>query len=191
MRALVEAELALCEPSGAVALITWHRTRVVEQGPRQSESTVAHARVARVHVGLAAQLGLPLGEALGEGRDGLQALTVFFEEDWFCQQFEEGSGRDLLYFSEVSVDPLWQGRGVALALTRRLCDALGQGCELAVVRARSEPEADEWKRLGFAPTLDLGSSQLLHLPLGSRPAEVVPDQAGGFQVVDTLSPELD
>jgi hypothetical protein len=50
------------------------------------------------------------------------------------------------------VVPGWEGRKIDLALVRRLCDTLRQGCGVAALPSESEADADRWQRLGFSIT---------------------------------------
>ncbi len=188
MKAIVEAELSLGEPSADQGLVTWFRVRVVEELDGEDGAVAARARVARVHVGMAADVGERLHDVLDADSAELEALySVFFDEDWFRQQFTEGAGSDLLYVSEVEVEPRWEESNVELALVRRLCDTLGQGCDMAVLRAASGADVNRWQRLGF--TGDADGNGFLHLPLGYRQARVVPGQdERSFRVVPNPPP---
>lgn len=175
MKALVETELSLGEPSAVQGLVTWFRAQVVDDSEGGGGTVVGRGRVGRIHVGMAAGVGASLSDALAADSAELSELCgVFFEEDWFRQQFTEGTGSDLLYLSEVTFAPGWQARNVDLALVRRLCDTLGQGCELAVLRAGSEKVSRRWQRLGFRSGSE--ESGFLHLPLGSPRARVLASQ---------------
>jgi hypothetical protein len=189
VKAIVEAELTLNEPSADQGLVTWFRVRVVEELDGEQGAVAVRARVARVHVGMAADVGERLHDVLDADGGELEALyEAFFDEDWFRQQFTEGTGSDLLYLSEIDVEQGWEGRNVELALVRRLCDTLGQGCELAVIPYGSESESDQWQRLGFtvAESERDGEGGYLHLPLGRRQARVVPgDDHRSFRIVPT------
>jgi len=100
VKVIVEAELALEEPTVDHGLVTWFTARVLDE----EERAVAHARVARVHVGMASDVGEPLADVLDADSAELEALYgVYFEEDWFRQQFTEGAGSDRFYISEVAV----------------------------------------------------------------------------------------
>jgi len=187
VKAIVEAQLNLNEPTVASGLVTWFQARVVDE---EGESVIVRARAARIHVGLASDVGKPLAAILSADSAELAALYgVYFEEDWVRQQVTEGAGSDLFYLSEVVVAAGWSGRNVELALVRQLCDTVAQGCELAVICVASEPEATPWLRLGFTQTTDEGSRRLLHLSLGYRQARVVPAEGGrSFRVVPNPPP---
>lgn len=189
MKAIVETELSLDEPTADQGLVTWLSVRVVEELDGREGAVAVRARVARIHVGVAADAGERLQEVLDVEGGELEALyATFFEEDWFLEQFTEGAGSDLLYLSDVRVEPEWRGRNVELALVRRLCDTLGQGCELAVVPNGGDVTADRWQRLGFSATSGEGA-RFLHLPLGHRQARVVlADDSRSFRVVPNPPP---
>jgi hypothetical protein len=46
--------------------------------------------------------------------------------------------------SHIDPKPGWEGRNIELALVRRLCDTIGEGCELAVMPYESESEIERW-----------------------------------------------
>jgi hypothetical protein len=59
---------------------------------------------------MVADVGERLRDVLDADSGELEALYgAFFEEDWFRQQFTEGAGSDLLYLSEIAVEPGWKG----------------------------------------------------------------------------------
>lgn len=179
---IVEAELILNEPTANQGLVTWFRARVLKElaGP-----VIARARFARVHVGMAANVEERLFDVLAADSAELRALyQEFFDEDWFQEQFEEGAGSDLLYLGEITVEPEWVGRNVELALVRRLCDTLGQGCELAVIAYAANEAIAAWQQLGFTGAVEQGTGGFLHLPLGSRQVRILASEAvDGFRVV--------
>jgi hypothetical protein len=194
VRAIIEAELILEEPSADRGLVTWFDARVLEGHDDDGDDrVVARARVARIHVGQAADLGESLHDVLDADSGDLEALYgVFFEGDWFAEQFSEGAGSDLLYVSEVTVDPGREGRNIELALVRRLCDTLGQGCEVAALPYESEAETERWQRLGFSITTPGQPAGYLHLPLGVRQARVVPDEdLSSYKIVANPPPGRD
>lgn len=96
LRVFVETELSLGEPSVDQGLVTWFDVRVTA-GEGADSAVIANARVARIHGGEASNLGEPLYPVLDADSGELEALyDVFFEEDWFRDQFTTGAGSDLL-----------------------------------------------------------------------------------------------
>ena len=72
---------------------------------------------------------------------------------------------------------------------RRLCDSVGEGCELAVVEAKSASEAVEWQRMGFQMTAGGEDRGYLHMPLAYRQARIVPTpDFSAFKVVPNPPP---
>lgn len=193
MRVIVEAEMILDEPTADQGLVTWFQARVLKELEGEEGPVIVRARFARVHVGMAMDVGERLHDVLDADSAELQALYgEFFDEDWFQEQFEEGAGSDLLYLSEITVDSEWVGRNVELALVRRLCDTLGQGCELAVIEYVANEDLAGWQRLGFAGEVEEGAGGFLHLPLGSRQTRVLPSEdADRFRVVANPLPGSD
>jgi hypothetical protein len=142
---------------------------------------------------MAVDVGENLHHVLDADSGELEALyAAFFDEDWFREQFTEGGGSDLLYVSDVTVEPGWEGRNVEVALVRRLCDTLGQGCELAVIPHVCEAESDRWQRLGFTIAESEGEGGHLYLPLGHRQARVVRcEDERSFRVVANPPPGVE
>lgn len=192
VRLIVESELVLDEPTVDQGLVTWFRARVVKALEGDKGTVIARARLARVHVGLAAEVGVPLRKVLGADSAELQELYgEFFDDDWFQEQFAEGEGSDLLYLSELTVEAEWRGRNIEFAMARRLCDALGQGCELAVIAYAANEDLASWQTLGFTGAVEQGQGGFLHMPLGSRQAQVqLCADATRFRIVALASDPL-
>jgi len=186
LRVFVETELSLGEPNVDEGLVTWFDVRVTA-GEGADSAVIANARVARIHVGEASNLGEPLYHVLDADSGGLEALyDVFFEEDWFREQFTMGAGSDLLFVSQLDLKPGWEGRNIDLALVRRLCDTIGEGCELAVMPYESEPEIAHWQRLGFILTTPERQVGYLHLSLGTKTPRIIAIDSdfGSYRVED-------
>lgn len=173
LRVIVETELSLGEPDVDQGLVTWFGVRIMA-GHGDESVEIGQARVARVHVGEASNRGEGLYDVLDADSGELEALyDVFFEDDWFREQFTMGAGSDLLFVSHVDLKPGWEGRNIDLALVRRLCDTIGEGCELAVMPYESESEITLWQRLGFAVTTPGQQEGYLHLSLGAKSPRIV------------------
>lgn len=194
LRVIVETELSLGEPNVDHGLVTWFDVRIMA-GHGDESVGMGQARVARIHVGEASNLGEPLFQVLDADSGELEALyDVFFEEDWFRDQFAMGAGSDLLFVSHIDLKPGWEGRNIELALVQRLCDTIGGGCELAVMPYESESEIAHWQRLGFILTTPERRVGYLHLSLGAKsPRVVVTDHDfGSYRVEAPLEePESD
>jgi hypothetical protein len=191
VRAIVEVQIGLAEPSADQGLVTWFEVRVVEGFDGTDGAVIARARAARVHVGAVLDVGERLQEVLDADSGELAALhPVFFIDDGFREEFAQGAGSDLLYFSDVRLAPGWEDRHIEHALVRRVCDTLGQGCEVAVVPCSSEADAARWQRMGFA-TSD-ADGQFAHLALGSRQARVIPNgDFSGYKIIANPPPGRD
>jgi hypothetical protein len=193
MRAVIETQVVLDEPSADQGLVTWFEVRILEGFEGADDAAIGRARVARVHVGQALDVGESLLDVLDADSGELEAIYhVFFDEGGFRDEFVQGAGSDLLYVSEVRLEPGWEGRNIDLALVRRLCDTLGQGCEVAVIPCRSSTDGERWQRLGFAVAGSAKEAGYLYLPLGSRPARVAPnDDLSSYRVVANPPPGRD
>jgi hypothetical protein len=184
MRAFIETELPLHEPDVDWGLVTWLRIRLVHDRPDESQQPIGSAQAARIHIGAALNAGESLYEVLDADSADLEALyPVFFEDGELREAYCQGAGSDLLYIRHIELEPDWKERNVDLALVRRLCDTLGEGCELAVMEVDSDQEAARWQRMGFQRAAS-ERGRFLYLPLASHQARVV-DAADGtsFKVV--------
>jgi GNAT superfamily N-acetyltransferase len=190
VRALIETDLLLYEPGVDCGFVTWFDIRLVEDMPDDSVQQIGRARAARIHAGQAANCDQDLLEVLDADSGELEALyDVYFEDGDIRADLAEGAGCDLLYIQHVTLEPDWQNRGIELALVRRLCDSLGEGCGLAVVEPESATEAAEWQRMGFQMTMPAEERRCLHLPLAYRQARIVPTpDFSAFKVVPNPPP---
>lgn len=92
LRVIVETQLSLGEPNVDQGLVTWFEVRVVA-GHGDENVEIGQARVARIRVGEASNLGEPLYQVLDADSGELEALyDVFFEDDWFRDRFTMGAG---------------------------------------------------------------------------------------------------
>ena len=129
---------------------------------------VGRARAAIIHASIA---GGGLYDAMDADSGELEALySVYFDGNYFKEQFSEGVGSDLLYVSDVELIPGVRGRNIELAVVRRLCDTLGTGSELVVVPYGDEREAASWGSMGFTKTE--GASGLMHLSQAFVPPRI-------------------
>jgi hypothetical protein len=93
LRVSVETELSLGEPDVDQGLVTWFDVRSMA-GHGDENVEIGQARVARIHVGEASDRGEALYDVLDADNGELEALyDVFFEEDWFRDQFSAPRGR--------------------------------------------------------------------------------------------------
>ena len=184
MRAFIETELPLHEPDVDWGLVTWLRIRLLQGGPDDSEQPIGAAQAARIHIAAALNAGESLYDVLDADSADLEALhSVFFNDGELREEYCQGAGSDLLYIRHIELEPDWEGRNVDLALVRRLCDTLGEGCELAVMEVDSDAEAAHWQRMGFQRAAS-DRGQFLYLPLALHQARVVEAGDGAsFKVV--------
>lgn len=184
MRAIIETELPLREPDVDWGLVTWLRIRLIQDGPDDSERAIGTAEAARIHIAAALNAGESVYDMLDADSGDLEALhTVFFDDAELREEYCQGAGSDLLYIRQIELEPDWEGRNVDLALVRRLCDTLGEGCELAVMEADTDAEVEHWQRMGFQRAAS-GHGRFLYLPLALHQARVVEAGDGAsFKVV--------
>jgi hypothetical protein len=187
MRALIQIEMLLDEPSVDFGFVTWFEMQLLQDSSDEdSEITpLGNARAARIHVGQILNAGEDLYEVLDADSATLEALhAVFFDENGFRDRFREGGGLDLLYIDHVTLEPGGEGRNIDLAVVRRLCDTLGEGCEIAVIDVGSDAAAAHWERMGFQQVETTSSHRYLYLPLAMQQARVVELPDGrGFKVI--------
>jgi len=191
MRMRLSADIPLSEPNVDSGLITWLSIDIFPDDAPESAAPIGHATVARIHIGNALDSSESILDALDADSGELEALyDVFFEDNWLKDEYLEGSGPDLLYVSEIDLAPAHQTRNVDLALVRRLCDTLGQGCAIAVIPYASQADIDHFTQLGCEVSTPGAPEGYLHLPLGNRTARVDdPDQPGVFKILPNPSPE--
>jgi hypothetical protein len=187
MRALIQIEMPLGEPTVDFGFVTWFDILLLDDisddGLESAE--LGKARAARVHVGQILNANESLYDVLDVDSGDLEALhSVFFGEDGVRDPFRQGGGTDLLYIDHVSLEPGRDDWNLDLAVVRRLCDTLGEGCEIAVIQVASDTKAAHWERMGFQRADATKGRRFLYLPLAFQQARVVaaPDRAG-FKVV--------
>jgi hypothetical protein len=190
MYAQISAEVRLWEPDADAGLVTWFEILIVEPDEHGTNTPVGEARAALVHVGQALDLGEDLWCVLDADSGSLEALySVYFDKDGFREEFAAGKGSDLLFIEDIEIKAPYEGRNVGLALVRRLCDTVGEGCELAVIEATNPAEAARWLRMGFELT-EVGSTKgFMHLNLSRRQPRIVEtDDRGSYRVVPNPAP---
>ena len=196
VKVIVTTELELDEPTVDAGFITWMDIEIRadeyenEEGeePKPVDAYIGRGSVALIHVGGA---GEDLWDALDADSGEMEALhNVYFEDGWFKDEYAEGAGSGLLYVSEISIEPAWQGRNIELAVVRRLCETVGQGCELAVIPYESAKEIEHWGQMGFEVSTPKKSTGYMHMKLAYRlPRIVRSDDQDRYNVVPDLSPD--
>ncbi|MDC0743138.1 hypothetical protein [Polyangium mundeleinium] len=190
--------LAVGEPNEDRGLITWLHCIVYEstgddddECEDDDETDIGNALVAIVHVGEAAHCNVSLLDALdAEGAEFEALYPVYFDEDWFKDEYAQGHGTDLFYIAELSIDDAHRKRNVDLAVVRRLCASFAAGCELVVMPYASEDEAKHWSMLGFVVSTEGQASGLMHLQQALRGPRVVDFAGNGrFRVLPNVEPE--
>ncbi len=190
MYAQINIELRLAEPGVDEGLVTWLEIVIVEPDEHGTNTPIGEARAALLHAGQALDLREDLWSVLDADSGSLEALySAYFEKHGFREEFAAGKGSDLLFIEDIEIKSPYEGRNIELALIRRLCDTVGEGCELAVIDAISEAEAARWQRMGFELT-QLGSTKgFMHLNLSRRQPRIVEtDDGGRYRVVPNPAP---
>jgi hypothetical protein len=163
MRAITTTSISLDEPDVDGGLVTWLEVRIEAENAEDAPVIVGRARAARVHVVHALEVGECLADVLDADSAELEALYgVYFDGDHLRDEYTEGVGSDLLYMAEAILEPGWEDRGIELAVVRRLCDTLGEGCELAIVPDENDGEAKLWEKMGFAISTPGEREGLMH-----------------------------
>lgn len=193
MRLQVSADIPLSEPNVDEGLITWFDIQILDDydDDEPKSKLIGSVRAARIHASHAFDSGEPIWDALDADSGELEALyDVFFDEGWPKDEFYDGSGADLLYVSEIDIEPAYEQRNIDLAVVRRLCDTLGQGAALTVVPYASPQEIAHWERLGCEVATPNASEGYVFLRLANRTARVDdPDKRGHFKVLPNPSPD--
>ena len=185
MHVAIESRIGLDEPSADSGFVTWLNASAYEEDEDgQSTVKIASARFALIHVDAAEG---ELFDALDADSGDLERLYhLYFEEGGtFKEEFAHGFGCDLMHFDHVTVESTWDGKGVELAVVRRLLDAFGQGCEVVVMPYR-EPQEALWQSLGFAVTEKASGNDWGHMHMlqaFKQPLICGPADDGSFRVV--------
>ncbi len=207
MKLSIHADIELDTPDSASrAYVTWLGVQIVESNHSAPDNDTARpgtnlkvpafephrgriygtARVAVVHVGEIADAYGDLFPALRKMK--LESLgDAYFAHGWYRDEFADGAGIDLLYIESIEIDASHRHKNVDLAAVRRLCDTLGSGCQLAVLRYGDALAAGHWRQLGFTATTPGRTNGFMHMKLGYRHAQVVDASGSGdFEVLPTV-----
>jgi hypothetical protein len=189
MELRIATSTTLHRPNADAGFVTWLDVQIIDdpEDDDAAEVPIGRIRAAIIHVG---EAGSELYDALDADSGELEALyDVFFEENWFKEEFFHGLGPDMLYISDTEVAPGWKERNVDLAAVRRLCDTLGHGCELAVMEVEDRKEAERWIRMGFERSPTPEEWGLYHMRFAFTQPLVEDDDDGSFKVVPNLNPK--
>jgi len=189
MELRIATSTTLHRPDGDTGFVSWLDVTIVDNPVSDDglADLVGRIRAAIIHVGMAES---DLFTALDADSGELEALyEVFFEDDWFKDEFFTGLGQDLLYISEIDLQPGWKDRNVDLAAVRRLCNTLGQGCELTVIAIHDPGEAKRWIRMGFEPSPASEELGLYYMQLALIQPLVEDNYDGHFKVLPNLNPK--
>lgn len=146
----VHAEMPLAAPTADSGFVTWLDVSLQRQATEARE-TIGRARVALIHVGDAMNRGAPMHDVL-DADSGMLAelLDVFFEpDDYLKEEFSAGIGFNVLFFAAIELMLPWQRRLIEEALIRRMSDAWGDGCAIAVLPVQDSEEIKRWRAMGF------------------------------------------
>ncbi len=78
MRAVIETQVVLDEPSADQGLVTWFEVRILEGFEGADDAAIGRARVARVHVGQALDAGESVLDVLDADSGELESLCPCF-----------------------------------------------------------------------------------------------------------------
>ncbi|MDC3956065.1 hypothetical protein [Polyangium jinanense] len=189
--------LPVAEPNEDRGLITWLHCVVYESSGHNKdecedddEEDIGSVLIALIHVEEASRLNVSLLDALdAEDAEFETIYSVYFDDDWFKDEYAQGRGSDLLYIAEMSIDDAYRKRNVDLAVIRRLCTTFAAGCELVVMPYTSEDETKRWSTLGFVVSTEGQPSGLMHLQQASGGPRVVDFAGNGrFRVLPNVEP---
>jgi hypothetical protein len=178
MKLAITADVPLDEPSLKEGYVTWFKVCVTD-----GVLVYGSARVALVHVGEIADAHGDLLPAL-QGTKLEPLHDVYFERGWYRDDYADGAGMDLLFVESIEISPEQQEKNLELAVIRRLCDSIGSGCQLAVMRYTNATDAAHYGQLGFAISTAGRPAGFMHMKLGQRHARVVDATGSGvFEVL--------
>jgi hypothetical protein len=182
MKLSITADIPLDEPNLKQGYVTWFKVVV-------SDGVLVHgsARVALVHVGEIADAHGDLLPALQGTK--LEAIhDVYFERGWYKDDYADGAGMDLLLVDNIEIAPEHREKNLELAVIRRLCDSIGSGCQLAVMRYAGADDATHYGQLGFSISTPGRTAGFMHMKLGQRQARVVDATGSGVFEVLAIDP---
>ncbi len=184
MKLSITSDLPLA-PSADDRFVTW-----LDVTAKDGDSTLAHARVALVHVGEVADEHGDVWRALRSAK--LEHLhDTYFEQGWYKEAFADGAGIDLLYIQDIGVDARVAGRNLELAIARRVSDTIGSGCQIVVKPYATASDAAHWAAIGFEISTPGRVRGLLHMKLGLRHARIVDTTGKGhFEVLGAGLPDV-
>ena len=150
-------------------LVTWYDITLVDDEP---ERIIEVTRAADIHAGQATcDVGEDMHDVLDADSGALEALyPVYFDADGLKDDVSEGgAGLDVLYIEPFELPSDLAGRCIEHAVVRRLCDVLGGGCAIAVIRCTDPGDVQRWAKLGF----EITRPGLMHLDLGHEQPRVL------------------
>jgi hypothetical protein len=151
----IHTDISLSTPSVDHGFVTWLGVDIIERRSDEVEEAVGTARVALVHVGAIYNAEDSLYDVLDAESDELEVLhDLYFKDGWVKLDLVDGGhGADLLYVSELELkDGLTLWGTVGIQIVRRLCETLGAGCAIAVVRVEHGTPTQPWIEAGFLVT---------------------------------------
>lgn len=183
IRLRLETDLRVSEPNEDEGLVVrWRVVIVRDHDDEVREDIIGRVRALVVHYGEAVDVGAKLEHVM----DGELATLhrALFTDGWLRDDlsFESTNGTALLYIEDLDLSDEWRERLVDLAVVRRLCETLGQGCSVAALNGNEARRAQEWRRIGFCIDREPGepflvldlSKRVPHLREGFDRFEVVP-----------------
>jgi len=189
----VDSDISLHDRSPVSGFITWFDIIVLEMDDfdegGETIERIGEASIALVHVAEANEAGAHIHAVLDADSSELEALyNVYFDGQWFKDNFSEGFGNDLLYIADIRIDGCYEGCNVDIAVIARALNTIGQGYMLAVIPYESSAERNYWARMGFEVSTTGDSKGLMHLHHACpRPRIVGPDEKGRFTIVPVPS----
>lgn len=189
----VSADIQLSEPTVDCGLVTWFHIDILDDDRDDGSEPIraGHTRVVRIRASHAADNYESLWETIFAGSGELEAIyEIFYHDRGLKKNFSDGSSADVLYVSEIDLEPAYEHRNIDLALLRRLCDTICHGSALAVVDYTSQHDIAHWERLGFEVATPGADEGYLFLRLTHRTARIDdPDKPVHFKVLPNASPE--
>jgi len=146
----VRAETPLAEPDEDRGFVTWLDVNIERTDGESREVVGTRSRgVAPCRERCESRRCCP--EILDADSEDLNALRdLFFGPDGdLDEQFVNGTGFDVLYFSTIELLLPWQRRTIEQALIRRLCDTFGESCAIAVLPIVESEDQSRWLPMGF------------------------------------------
>jgi len=160
----------LTRPDVEDGFVVWSDVALVRMEDDDHVEPMGSTHAAVIHAGAASAVSSRIHDVLeAESAELYSLYGLYLDDEGLKREFATGVGPNLLYIRTVELLPEFAGRNIEYAIVRRLCDVLGGGCAIAVIRCGDASDSERWKALGF----QVSRPGVMHAWLGNDPPELV------------------